>query len=223
MPNIACLSQKGGVGKSTIARLMARTYARGGWNVKIADFNVKQKTSVDWAALRLSMNVEPGIPAEAYNDVSKALTAGVDMLIFDGKPDSDVQTMRLAQEADLVIIPTGVSGDDLGPQVRFANEMKLRGIAMSKILFVINKATDSPAAIVDAKDFITAAGFQVANNPIQMKTAYINAHNQGRCLAETEFPTLNNRAELVAQEIIDRLNRLLGIPDERPVEAASAS
>ncbi|WP_193371722.1 hypothetical protein [Polymorphum gilvum] len=34
---IGTISQKGGVGKSTLARLIAREYALAGWNVKIAD------------------------------------------------------------------------------------------------------------------------------------------------------------------------------------------
>jgi chromosome partitioning protein len=49
---IGSLAQKGGVGKSTLARLIARTYANGDWRVKIADFNTKQRTSVDWVAER---------------------------------------------------------------------------------------------------------------------------------------------------------------------------
>jgi chromosome partitioning protein len=36
---IGFISQKGGVGKSTLARLVAREYASGGWNVKIADLD----------------------------------------------------------------------------------------------------------------------------------------------------------------------------------------
>lgn len=37
---IGCISQKGGVGKSTLARLIAREYANSGWNVKIADLDI---------------------------------------------------------------------------------------------------------------------------------------------------------------------------------------
>jgi len=37
---IAVVSQKGGVGKSTCARLIAREYAQAGWNVKIADLDL---------------------------------------------------------------------------------------------------------------------------------------------------------------------------------------
>lgn len=210
---IACLSQKGGVGKSTVARLIARTYAAGGWQVKIADFNVKQKTSVDWAALRMTQQVEPEIPAEAYTDVSRAVKqSGLDLVIFDGKPDADTQTIRIAQESDLVIIPTGVSADDLVPQVRFAQELKMRGIGAGKIFFVLNKVTDSTAAIADAKSFIQSAGFEVAVTALPIKVAFVNAQNSGRALSESEFPTLNERAEALAAEIITHVNTLTGVP-----------
>jgi chromosome partitioning protein len=208
---IACLSQKGGVGKSTLARLMAQTYAKGSWRVKIADFNVKQKTSVDWAALRMSQQVIPEIAAEAYTDVTKAMKMlDIDLLVVDGKPDSDTQTHRIAQDSNLIVIPTGCSADDLVPQLRFAHELMMRGIPAEKLLFVLNKATDSPAAIADARTFIKNGGFETAETALPMKTGYMNAHNQGRCLAETEFASLNDRASCLAQEIVDRLNKLTG-------------
>jgi chromosome partitioning protein len=209
---IACLSQKGGVGKSTIARLIAKTYAAGGWRVKIADFNVKQKTSVDWAALRMSQGIEPEIAAEAYTDVTRAVNqSDLDLVVFDGKPDADTQTIRLAQQSDLVIVPTGVSADDLVPQVRFAQELKMRGIIAGKIFFVLNKVTDSTAAIADAKRFIQTAGYEVATTTLPMKTAFVNAQNSGRALSESEFPSLNDRAEALAAEIISHVNNLTGV------------
>lgn len=200
---IACLSQKGGVGKSTFARLIARTYAEAKWRVKIADFNVKQKTSVDWAAIRMGANISPEIPAEPFTDINKAVRSDSDLLVLDGRPESDDQTLHLAREANLVVIPCGVSIDDLMPQVRFAQELRAKGLDRRRTLFVLNKVTDSEAAISEAKRFIEGAGFRVAKYSVPMKTAYLNAHNTGRTLSETDFDTLNNRANAVAQEIID--------------------
>jgi chromosome partitioning protein len=205
---IACLSQKGGVGKSTLARLIARTYAQGTWQVKIADFNVKQKTSVDWAALRMSQNLRPEIPAEPFTDVMKALRGPEDLVVFDGRPESDPQTLKLAQEATVVVIPTGVSADDLAPQVRFAHELRGRGVDVRKILFVLNKTPESDAAIKDARTYIEQAGYRVATTHLPHKVAYVNAHNLGRCVAETEYPTLNDRSTALAKEIIAKVEEL---------------
>ncbi|MBA3922086.1 MAG: ParA family protein, partial [Nostocaceae cyanobacterium] len=49
---IGVVSQKGGVGKSTIARLLAREYAAAGWDVKIADLDIAQATSTNWKQRR---------------------------------------------------------------------------------------------------------------------------------------------------------------------------
>ena len=45
---IAFVSQKGGVGKSTLARALAREATVGGIKAKIADLDTQQGTSVDW-------------------------------------------------------------------------------------------------------------------------------------------------------------------------------
>lgn len=211
---VACLSQKGGVGKSTLARLIARTYAAEKWRVKIADFNVKQKTSVDWSATRMAQQIEPEVPAEAFSDPGRIVNLSnqnlFDLVVLDGKPDADTQTIRLATSADLIIIPTGVSADDLSPQIRFAQELIARGVDRARILFVLNKSTDSAAATEDARKFIQHASFDVAKHDLGVKTGYLNAQNTGRALTETTHGSLNARARRVAQEIVDRLTKLTG-------------
>ena len=50
---VGIVSQKGGVGKSTLARLIAREFAAQDWQVKIADLDVSQATSFHWRSRRL--------------------------------------------------------------------------------------------------------------------------------------------------------------------------
>lgn len=208
MNTIACLSQKGGVGKSTLARLIARTYAAAEWRVKIADFNVKQKTSTDWVAMRLEEGVTPEIAAEPMSSVKAALKQDYDLIVFDGRPDSDTTTLEIAKEADLVIIPCGVTLDDLNPQVKFAHELKTRGVDRRRMLFVLNKSVDSTVAVADAKEFIGAAGYQVAQTDLPVRTGYQIAQNTGRAVSETTFPSLNERADALAEEIVKRVTAI---------------
>ena len=49
---IGIVSHKGGVGKITITRLIAREYAASNWKVKIADMDSNQGTSTRWNMLR---------------------------------------------------------------------------------------------------------------------------------------------------------------------------
>lgn len=200
---IACLSQKGGVGKSTLCRLIATGYAQAGWSVKIADFNLKQKTSTDWAAIRMEAGIKPEVQAEAFSNVTVALRQSTqfDLMVMDGRPDSDVSTLDLARRANLIIVPVGVSQDDLTPQVKFAHELRSKGIDKRRTLFVVNKSVESAVAVADAHSYILAAGYLVADTDIPMKTGYQIAQNGGRSILETSYPALNDRSQRLAEEI----------------------
>lgn len=214
MITVSCLSQKGGVGKSTIARLIATTYAHAQYRVKIADFNVKQKTSVDWAAMRMEGEIKPHVAAEPFTTVKpvRLQQHNFDAMIYDGRPDSDTSTLEIARESDLIVIPVGTSVDDLQPQIRFAHELRSKGIDRGVILFVVNRTGDSKLAIDEAKGYVRAGGYNVAEADIPAKTGYEIAQNAGKAISETPYPTLNKRAEALAQEIVDKVEYLIKVP-----------
>ena len=199
---IACLSQKGGVGKSTISQLVARTYANAGWQVKIADFNVKQKTSVDWVTIRMNSGWKPHIAGEPFDKISTALKADCDLLVIDGRPDTDTTVREIAPAATAIIIPTGVSAADLKPQLMFGNELLARGIPRERLLFVINRSNDSQIALKEAQSYIQISGFRFANTDLPDKVGYQNAMNIGRAVSETFHSSLTERAEALASEIV---------------------
>jgi len=208
---VSCLSQKGGVGKSTLARLIATTYAAEKWRVKIADLNVRQKTSVDWAAMRMGLEVKPPVAAEPILDVKAAMKQDWDLIIFDGKPDSDSSSLDAAKNSHLIIIPTGTSIDDIVPQVRFANELHRNGVRKDKIVFVLNQTTDSTAQIEGARQLIAEGGYAVVKQNLPHRTGFQNAQNAGRSVSETEFKSLNNLSNAVATDLVKRANQLLGV------------
>lgn len=112
---IGVVSQKGGVGKSTIERLIARELAAQDWEVKIADLDISQATSYHWRARRLQHAMEPDISIEQYGRVDQALKSAehFDLLVLDGAPHATQATQQIAKASDLVIIPTGLAVDDL--------------------------------------------------------------------------------------------------------------
>lgn len=205
---IACLSQKGGVGKSTLARLIARTYAVAGWSVKICDFNTTQLTSAKWSQLRYSAGVKPDILAEPYNTPTRLRKELVDLVIADGRPDSDQSSLDIARLSDLIIVPTGLSLDDLEPQLAFAHELVQKGVMSNKILFVLNKTTDSPSAVQEARNYLRA--YHVAQQDLTARTSYQRAQNHGRALSEVgvKVGTLEEKADLLAAEIVQRIAEL---------------
>ncbi|MBA8881698.1 ParA family protein [Phyllobacterium myrsinacearum] len=204
---ISCLSQKGGVGKSTFARLIARTYASAGWSVKIADFNVNQLTSTKWAARRMALGATPEIAAEVCTTIRSIRRDNYDLIVADGTPDSDQSSLEIARIATLNVIPTGLTLDDLEPQILFANELVERGVDKETILFVLNKTTDSKLAVQEARQYLSSI-YRVAETDLGHKTGYQMAQNVGLTIAETNFPTLNERADQLAAEIVSRVNEI---------------
>src|SRR5688500_1616289 len=112
---IATVSQKGGVGKSITARLVAREDANAGWNVKIADLDTYQASTYDWHTRRLQHSVvlNPDIAVERFRTVEQALRVGdhYDLLVIDGRPHSSAETLKMVEPSTLAILPTGVSID----------------------------------------------------------------------------------------------------------------
>jgi chromosome partitioning protein len=204
---VGVVSQKGGVGKSTIARLIAREFAVNNWNVKIADLDVSQGTSYHWQARRLQNAVEPAVAVERFGTVEQALKIAphYDLLVLDGPPHSTAGTLRIAESSDLVVLPTGLSLDDLQPSVLLAHEMVKKGIPSSRIVFAICRVGDSESEIGEAREYITGAGYQALPGTIPEKIAYRRASDEGRTLTETRFPTLNERGDQIAQAVADRI------------------
>jgi cellulose biosynthesis protein BcsQ len=112
---IAFVSQKGGVGKSTLSRALAREAAAGGLTVKIADLDTQQGTSADWNRIRLNARIEPVLAVEAFATATQALRVAdhYNLLIIDGPARTSSGTLEIAKIADLVVQPTGASVDDL--------------------------------------------------------------------------------------------------------------
>lgn len=206
---IGVVSQKGGVGKSTIARLVAREYAAAGWDVKIADLDISQGTTTDWKQRREIENIQPEIAVEPFRAVAQAMKhANVhDLMVFDGAPHSMQGTLEIAKVADLLILPSGLSLDDLKPSILLAHELVESKIPQDKIAFVLCRVGDRENEIEEARTYIRKAGYSTLAGSIPEKTAYRQASDLGKAISEVTFPTLKQRAEEITQGINEHLNK----------------
>lgn len=207
---IGMISQKGGVGKSTLARMMAREFVSGGMTAKIADLDTQQQTCTYWAGRRAENAVSPEIQVQSFATLKTALeeAARFDVLILDGKPNASEQTIEIAQAADLLVIPTGQTVDDLHPGVVLAHALRKKGIAQAKIAFAMFKTTGSERENAAARQYLTDAGYVVLEGEVGVSTAYGSASDQGKSITETSFRSLNDRAARLAQSVIDRMAEL---------------
>lgn len=193
---IACLSQKGGVGKSTLARLIATVYAKHDQKTAIFDFNGTQETSTFWAGRRKEAGILPAVHAEVATQANRMKSdRRFDVIVADGRPDSPEITLSIARNADVVVIPTSVTIDDLVPQFRFAKELVEKGIERKRILWVINRVTDNHLLIQDAYKFI-GEEFRVASSSLPYRDAFIRCHTGGYSVGEVKEAVLGNMTNL---------------------------
>jgi len=159
---VGLVSQKGGVGKSTLARLVAREYAAAGWQVKIADLDISQGTSTDWKQRRERSGVKPDIAVEPFGTVTQALkvTQLYDLVVFDGPPHSMAGTLEIANVCDAIVLPTGLSLDDLKPSVLLAHELIQSRIPADRIVFALCRVGDRENEIAEARGYIRRAAIR---------------------------------------------------------------
>src|SRR5271167_3557819 len=183
---IAFVSQKGGVGKSTLSRALAREAANSGLKTKIADLDTQQGTSIDWHRIRLNAGIKPPVAAEAFATAAQALkvAAQYDLLIIDGPARTSAGTLEIAKLADLVVQPTGASVDDLRPAVREFHALVQAGIAKDKLVFALNRI-GTPTEEAEARAYVTEAGYAVLDGCVPERPAYRKAQNGGRAITET--------------------------------------
>ena len=207
---IGVVSQKGGVGKSTIARLVAREFAAQGWSVKIGDLDISQATSFKWRARRLQSAVEPDVPIEQFGRVDQALKVAdhYDLLILDGAPHATAATEQIARASDLVVIPTGLAIDDLEPGILLAHDLTKARIPAERIVFALCRVGSSDAEIAEARHYIAQAGYSALDGALPEKVGYRRASDEGRAATETRFPSLNQCAEQLAQSVVNRIGEL---------------
>lgn len=204
---LGMISQKGGVGKSTLARMMLREFVEGGFSAKIADLDTQQQTCTHWAGRRAENNVQPELQVQSFGKLKTALEEAprFDALIIDGKPNASEQTIEIAQASDLVIIPTGQTIDDLHPGVVLAHGLRKKGIPINKIAFAMFKTTGSARENAAARQYLSDAGYTVLKGEVQVSTGFGSASDIGKTITETSFRSLNKRASELAQSVIDMM------------------
>ena len=203
---VAFVSQKGGVGKSTLSRALAREAASGGLRVKVADLDTQQGTSVDWHRQRMHARIEPSVSVEAFATAAQALGVAdaFDILILDGPARTSQATLEIARAANLVVQPTGASLDDLRPAVREFHALVKAGVPASRLVFAMNRI-GTPAEEAETRAYLEEAGYAVLDGCLLERPAYRQAQNTGHSITETRYVALNERADTLIQSLIDKV------------------
>lgn len=208
---ISFLNQKGGAGKTALARAVAAEFIRNKWAVHVADMDTVQKTFFNWAGRREESGVTPSIEVALYREPKAALKAAEnhDLLIVDGKAFADKHVLDFAEASDLIVLPVGISTDDLEPTLKLATELLNKGVDRSKMLFVVCKVPkNGDREAMNTRASINNWGFTAAQGWIPMQTGYSKAMDTGRTLTETPYKNLNLVTDKIIQQIVDRVTQV---------------
>ena len=203
---ISFLNQKGGVGKSTLARATAVEFINNKWDVIVADMDSTQRTTSNWAEKRKEQGIEPSVETGVYREAKTALKmdAACNLLIIDGAAYADAHTKSVAEQSDLIVIPTGITEDDLRASLSLGNELCMNGIDRNRIFYVVIKVPENgDREAMATRKSIQQWGFTVAKGWIPFKTSYGKAMDSGYTLVETRHPTLNKKSDQIIQGISD--------------------
>lgn len=207
---IGVVSQKGGVGKSTIARMIGCEYATNDWDVKIADMDLAQGTTTNWNRRRLQNEFEPKVAVEQYVSVKDAIKKAdnYDLIVFDGAPHSTRNTLEIAEQSQILVLPTGTSLDDLEPTIKLAHELRKKGIPRERINIALSRVGNSKAELEEAIDYIEQSGYHLLEGVLYEKTAIRRASDEGKSAGETSFKSVNTRTDKLLQAVVDRVEAL---------------
>lgn len=177
MKTIAIASQKGGAGKTSLARNLAVAATAGGRRVVLLDLD-PQKTLTAWWNSRTADFPEL---VEAHGTLAATVqaldAAGFDWCVIDTPPAAGLAD--IFKVADLVLIPARPSGDDLR-----ALPGTLDALHGTPFAFVITQAPPR-ARLVDEAARVLASHGRVAPVNIGQRVSYAEAAMTGEGVTES--------------------------------------
>jgi chromosome partitioning protein len=217
---ISLVSQKGGVGKSGVVRLLAVEFTRAGWRVKIADLDTMQGTSTKWKLRRDAALIQPEIPVEKFATVERALREAekYDLLLLDGPAHAEKGGLSMAKKSKIILMPTCYGLDDLEAQIEAAYELEENGIDRSRIWFIFCRTTGSANEEQTARDYLCRAQINVLKPVLPELPSIRQAHSGGKAASEVSFPAIRERATALAAAVATKLEDLT--KTEKSLEAA---
>ena len=221
---VAVGGQKGGTGKSTVAQAVAVEQARAGSAVMLADLDLGQAASVEWARRRAATGLVPFIDARLT--AQRKVWELVDLctlLVIDAGPRSDlVSLLELAQRSDLLVLTSDTNLIELEPTVLLTRELVGRGIAGEKIAIALVKVIDRERE-KEARAYLGEAGLEALTPSLGWSKAMHDIGLDGRAVTEVTNRALATQAAAFVGGIVGHLERVTGRGPRRSVAVAQAA
>ena len=214
---VSLVSQKGGVGKTTVAMNLAVLAERRGYATVVLDLD-PQASITRWKDKRGDdpPDVVPAQQGRLKTLIGQARTQGADLVVVDTAGSADAAALAAAEVADLILIPVRPNSLDLeavGTTIQVAMQHARRPF------HVLLCQAPAQAVIGDeAAEAIGGAGVPVCPVRIKMRNDYRHPTPDGRAAVEWK-PRGDAGREIV--QLWDWLCQELGMPTSQQATTAA--
>src|SRR3954452_9273107 len=219
MLTIALISQKGGVGKTTIALHLATAFAATGKRTLLVDLD-PQTSAAEWKDARQAE--QPYVMAVPSSRLAKTLEKAreneADVVILDTAPHSEGTALEAARAADLILVPCQPSIMDLRAMRKTAD---LLNYLKKPTYAVLNEVAAQGTVADEAARAITAQfGMPVCPIRLGQRVAFNRCLLAGQTAAEYE-PGGKAAQEIdsLMQWISETVSLLTGAKEGKPTRA----
>ena len=197
-------SQKGGVGKSTLARSTAVALACAGRKVLLADFDVEQRTCLRWQAQRQARGLEPAITVAKFSKEAKLdrVCDQYDDVVIDTRGQHDALSLDLAMSSDVVFLPSSFSLDDISPTLTVVAALRGAGVPASRVAVVFCRTGRSARQAQHARSIFGMNDIAVLDAVLPQRDGFVSLSATGRTGREAESAALRAIAVAVDQAVL---------------------
>ena len=110
---------------------------------------------------------------------------------------------KLAEDSDVVFLPTGVSQDDLRPTLSLARKLARRG-EEGRLVMILSKVGRSESQFGRAVETIEEAGFELLGEHWPQRDGFQSDLDAGRAGREARNPYLREIAERMEEALWSR-------------------
>ena len=196
MRTIALISQKGGVGKTTLAIHLATAFVAAGYNTLLLDLD-PQASAAEWKDSRAEETppVMAIPPARLSKVIENSQAIGTDILILDTAPHSEGTALDASRAADLILVPCQPSIMDLRALRKTASLLE----HAKKPTFAVLNGVSPHTAVADEAARAISEQFKLEVSPVRLgdRVAY------NRCLISGQTAQEFEPEGRAAQEITD--------------------
>ena len=91
---------------------------------------------------------------------------------------------------------------------RLASPLVLTVQTAPKIAIALSRIGNSEAELAEGMEYVRASGYHLLDGVLFEKTAVRRASDEGKCATETGFKTINEKADVLVQAIVNRVEEV---------------